>query len=383
MIKYAIKELNEGTTFTDVVYLDNQFILLTSEMCISQRMKQSLRDWGFTEVLSDGEPIVEVQPDEKVSNQLANIASQSPSSDADKIAYAEQFYMTFKDYMESVFKKVGEENTLDYQELTNHVRSACAVIREDRRFLLRSQKNPPIETEKSYMSSHAVHSMIISIIIGLRLKLSEEKLIELGVSALLHEIGMLKLPQESKGYYAKRALTKDEKKAIISHPVLSYSLLKSFNAPLVVCLAGLEHHERENGRGYPQKLTGDRISLYAKIIAVACSYHALTANRPHKEAENGYMGMLILLKNEEKQYNETIIKALLYSLSVYPIGLLVLLSNGKKAQVIDVNPENPFYPIVQVFGVFTVTGENIVIETSKKDIYIVRPLTKSEIGRTD
>ncbi|MDR1466169.1 MAG: HD-GYP domain-containing protein [Treponema sp.] len=385
MIKYSVNDLKEESAFSSVIYLDNQFILATPEMCVSQKMKQSLKNWEFAEILSDGEPIVEIQVEaEKAPHiQLTSVTSQYPTNDEEKIVYVEHFYTAFKDYMESVFEKVGVENILDYKELTDHVRSACAIIREDRRFLLRSQKSPSTETEKDYMASHAVHSMIISIIIGLRLKLSDEKLIELGVAALLHEIGMLKLPKESKGYYTKRPLTQNEKKAITSHPVLSYSILKSFNTPLAVCLAGLEHHERENGGGYPQKLTGDKISLYAKIIAVACSYDALTTNRPHKEAENGHMGMLYILKNEEKQYNETIVKALLYSISLYPIGLFVLLSNGKKAQVIDVNPENPLYPIVQVFGVFTSTGENVIIETSKQGVYVVRPLTKTETGRTD
>ncbi|MDR0410644.1 MAG: HD-GYP domain-containing protein [Treponema sp.] len=349
-------------------------------MRISQRMKQALKDWEFTEVFSSGEPIVELQEKEKAGNQLASVVAQYSQSDEEKIVYVEQFYMAFKEYMASIFERIDKENMLDYQELTDHVRSACTIIREDRRFILRSQKTRPTETEKNYMASHAVHSMIISVIIGLRLKLSDEKLIELGVAALLHEVGMLRLPKESKGYYAKRPLTQSEKKAILSHPVLSYSMLKSFNAPLAVCLAGLEHHERENGCGYPQKLTGDKISLYAKIIAVACSYDALTTNRPHKEAKDRHTGMLLILKNEDKQYNETVIKALLYSVSLYPIGLFVLLSNGKKGQVIDVDPENPFYPIVQIFGTFTAAGENVVIGTSKKGISIVRPLTRSETG---
>ncbi|MDR2662289.1 MAG: HD-GYP domain-containing protein, partial [Treponema sp.] len=154
----------------------------------------------------------------------------------------------------------------------------------------------------------------------------------------------------------------------------------SFDFPLVVSLAALEHHERENGSGYPQKLTGDKISLYAKIIAVACSYEALTSTRPHKDAKDGYSGMLDLLKNEGKQYDDTIVKALVFSLSIYPIGLYVLLSNGKKGQVVDVNPENPKFPMVQVFGELTPDGKNKIIETSQEGVFISRPLKKEEIA---
>jgi HD-GYP domain-containing protein (c-di-GMP phosphodiesterase class II) len=178
---------------------------------------------------------------------------------------------------------------------------------------------------------------------------------------------------------ANRPLTVQERKAILSHPILSYNILKAADFPLNICVAVLEHHERENGEGYPQKLTAERISLYAKIIAVACSYEALTAPRPYKDAKNGYAGMIDLLKNVGKQYDDTVVRALVYSLSIYPIGLYVLLSNGKRGQVVDVNPENPRFPVVQILGEQTPDGKNKVIETSQEGVHVLRPLVKEEI----
>jgi len=224
-----------------------------------------------------------------------------------------------------------------------------------------------------------VRSTILTIIIGTYLKLPNYRLIELGVAALLHEVGMLKLPQNI--YLSQRPLTAAEQKAIVSHPVIGYSILKSFDFPLAVCLGALEHHERENATGYPRHLTSEKISLYAKIIAVACSYEALSAKRPHKEAKDGYTGMLELLKNEGKQYDDTVVRALVLSLSIYPIGLYVLLSNGKKGQVIDVNPETPRFPIVQIFGETTPDGKIKTMQTSQSGLTIIRPLNRSEIEK--
>jgi HD-GYP domain-containing protein (c-di-GMP phosphodiesterase class II) len=375
MLKYAVKNISKGTVFQDVVYLDTQFVLMPPGTPVTEQWLRILSEWDIKEIHCDM-----VSPTEKSDAKFNTILTQEVDNDESRVKRAEEFYEAFKEHIKELYILVADKNQLDYEGLTQFVASVLSVIKQDRRFLLRAQMTPSAESEKSYFASHAVRSMIISIIIGFYLKLSDEKLVELGVAALLHEIGMTKLPHESKGYFTKRALTQDEKKAIFSHPVLSYKVLKSFNAPLVVCLAGLEHHERENGTGYPQKLTGDRISLYAKIIGVACSYDALTANRPHKDAKDGYTGMLDLLKNEGKQYDETIVKALLYSLSLYPIGLYVLLSNGKKGQVIDINPEKPLFPIVQVFGMFTPQGNNLVVQTAKNAISIVRPLKKEEIG---
>jgi HD-GYP domain-containing protein (c-di-GMP phosphodiesterase class II) len=375
MLKYNIKDISVGTVFQDVVYLDTQFVLIPPETPVTEQWLRILNDWDIKEIFCDVVTLAQ-----KTDAELDTILAQDVSNDEDKIERAKQFYETFREHIKEVYILAADKNKLDYEGLVQLVAPALSVIKQDKRFLLRVQKTPPTENENSYLASHAVRSMIISIIIGLYLKLSDEKLIELGVAALLHEIGMTKIPNESKGYFVKRPLTQGEKKAIFSHPVLSYKVLKSFNAPLVVCLAGLEHHERENGSGYPQKLTGDRISLYAKIIGVACSYDALIANRPHQDAKDGYTGMLDLLKNEGKQYDETIVKALLYSLSMYPIGLYVLLSNGKKGQVIDINPEKPLFPIVQVFGEFTPQGDNLVVQTAKNTIRIIRPLKKEEIG---
>jgi HD-GYP domain-containing protein (c-di-GMP phosphodiesterase class II) len=193
----------------------------------------------------------------------------------------------------------------------------------------------------------------------------------------MHEAGMLKLPTNT--YLSQRPLTAHEQKAILTHPILGYSMLKSLDFPLSVCLSALEHHERENGTGYPRKLSGEKISLFSKIIAVACSYEALSSKRPHKEAKDGYTGILELLKNEGKAYDDTIVRALVLSLSIYPIGLYVLLSNGKKGQVVDVNPENPRFPIVQVFGEFTPDGKLKMIQTAADVLTIVRPLNRAEI----
>ena len=375
MLKYVLSDIPRGSFFSEPVYLEKKFLLAAPEMPITKELINVLMDWDYTEVYSAGIPMEDYAADKAEDGEI----SESAQVDVDKIMRAEEFYADFQKYVEGLLTQAAIKNHLDFKPIAEKVKTACDIIREDRRFLLRVQKNTLSNPNDNYMASHAVKSTIISIIIGFYLKLPNHRLIELGVAALLHEIGMIKLPPQV--YLSNRSLQPQERKAIFSHPVLSFNLLKSFDFPLTVTVAALEHHERENGSGYPRKLTGDKISLYAKIIAVACSYEALSAQRPHKEAKDGYTGMLELLKNEGKQYDETIVRALVYSLSIYPIGLYVLLSSGRKGQVVDVNPGNPRFPVVQVFGELNPDGKNKVIETSPDGISIVRPLTKEEIGQ--
>ena len=385
MKKYGIKSIVPEHFFSEPVYLDKQFILTVPEMPFTSGMIRALQDWEFTDVYSAGDPMENyvakgIEPGESAdSSGIPTFAAASTLSDGDKIIRAEEFYADFIKYVDNLFIQVAIRNELNFNAVAEKIKTACDIIKEDRRFLLRVLKNNLSSPNDNYLASHAVKSTIISLIIGLFLKLPAHRLIELGVAALLHEIGMIKLPPQV--YLSKRPLQPQEQKAILTHPVLSYNLLKSFDFPLTVTLAALEHHERENGSGYPRKLFGERISLYAKIIAVACSYEALSAQRPHKEAKDGYTGMLELLKNEGKKYDETVVRALVFSLSIYPIGLYVLLSSGKKGQVVDVNPENPRFPIVQIFGELNPDGKNKVVETSQDGLYIVRPLTREETNQ--
>ncbi|MCX7948771.1 MAG: HD-GYP domain-containing protein [Treponemataceae bacterium] len=379
MESMVIKNIPAGYYFTKPTYLDGQFILTTPEIPFKQELIQALLDWEFREIYTEGELRPEYSAETgSASTQEAPAkegAEETEEDDKKELNRTSDYYHHLIQYVENLFVRYATKKELSAKEIAEKVKELCEIVRQQRRFILRSLK--PAEKQQNFLVVHTVNSTIIAIVIGLYLKLPNHRLIELGTAALLHEIGMLKLPPQL--YMANRPLTVQERKAILSHPILSYNILKAADFPLNICVAVLEHHERENGEGYPQKLTAERISLYAKIIAVACSYEALTAPRPYKDAKNGYAGMIDLLKNVGKQYDDTVVRALVYSLSIYPIGLYVLLSNGKRGQVVDVNPENPRFPVVQILGEQTPDGKNKVIETSQEGVHVLRPLVKEEI----
>jgi len=379
MKDFPVKDIQQGSFFSKTVYLDQAFVITAPEMPFTEEIRNILHKWSFDTVCTEGElreDSHEGAGGDETSDETGSIGL-SQQSDADKLQKAEEFYSDFVLSVENMFVKASVSDELDFKVVSDKIKDMVEYIKEDRRFLMRVIKNIEPAPEKNYLATHSVRSTILSIIIGTYLKLPIHRLIELGVAALVHETGMLKLPSQI--YLNQRALSAHEQKAILTHPILGYTMLKSFDFPLAICLAALEHHERENASGYPRRLSGEKITLYSKIIAVACSYEALSSRRPHKEAKDGYTGMLELLKNEGKRYDDTIVKALVLSLSIYPIGLYVLLSNGKKGQVVDVNPENPRFPIVQIFGEFTPDGKVKTTQTAPNEITIVRPLNRSEI----
>ena len=299
-----------------------------------------------------------------------------------KIQEAEKLYNSFLTYTKSLFSKYTDINVLDINSITQRIKMVWNAVRYDRIFLMRVLHHPPPENNnENYITSHMARATVVAMIIGTYLKLPNHKLVELGIATLLHDIGMLVLPKEL--YLSGKALTDQEKKLLYTHPTQGYNILKSLNFTPPICFAVLEHHERENGSGYPRNLTGKDISQYGKIIAVACSYEALSAARLHKEAKDHHTGIMELLNNKEKRYDSTVIRALVYSLSLYPIGLHVLLSDNKKGQVVDINPENPRYPVVQIFEKLKPWEKKRAVQTTYEGVSIVRPLSREEIDCLD
>ena len=370
MKSFNVKDIPPNCFFSSPLMLDDTFIIAVPEMQITPDIILALKNWNFTVVSGDGEPQSDYQGATREEHEYFQ-------NDAKQIKKAEQFYVDFQLWTGALLENIMIKQQIRFNDVAAKIKDVIDEIIKNRRFLLQVQKDVHEVNDESFLLSHAVKSTIVSLVIGMAMKLPIYRLIELGVAALLHEIGMIKLPP--KVYLGTGDLSAEEYKLIYMHPKLGYEILKANDFPMTVCAPALEHHERENGSGYPYKLLGNGIGVYSKIIAVACSYEAITTKRPHKAAEDGYQGMLKLLRNEGKQYDETVLSCLVRSLSIFPIGQFVVLSNGKNAQVVDANPNDPRHPIVQIFEEQTPDGKNKIITTDSKGIYITKVLDNKDI----
>ncbi len=396
MNSFTVANLKPDTYFSSEVRLDESFILLHPLTPVTNELIKALMEWNFKEVFSNGtsstDAVSQVEPEEheppvvteKVMSKspfnvklLQNIEKITATIDdnTDKLSTVKAIYAEYLDYINSVYTRFATHKELQYKPLYEAVKELCIFINQNRRHILRI--NPEVESEnKDFLIYHSMKSTVIAIVIGIQLKIPLSKLTEIGVACILHEIGMVKLPPQY--YMTNRILTPLEKKTIFTHPVLSYDIIKGYDFPLSISLAALEHHEKEDGSGYPRKLAGINISLYAKIISVACSFEAITAPRQHRSAQSSHEAMVELLKNTGKQYDETVIKALLYSMSLYPVGSYVYLSDGKIGLVADTNPEDPKNPIVQLLNEKTENGADKFVKSGKDQYQITRVLTTEE-----
>ncbi len=388
--------LHENLTFTGDLMIDSTFVLLPQTAPVTNELIKALKEWEFDTFYCEGNLSlggdigislstgVDDKKDDanapKMGESLKAAIERSKNiqldnSDKARMDMVQKVYEEYMNYIESVFTHYATHKEIDQDDLSETVKELCVFIKENKRFILRVN---PAEgaTQKNFLVTHSMRTTVLAIAIALQLHMPLSKMVDLGVTSILHEIGMLRLPPQI--YMTDKKLTPGERSQILKHPVLGYTIVKDLNFPLNIQLGVLEHHEKENGTGYPQKKTGDKISNNAKIISVACSYEAISSPRSFKTGRSTFEAIVELLQNKERSYDDSIVRGLLYTVSLFPIGSYVYLSNRKIAQVIDTNPDNPKTPIIQYLTEKEADGSPKVSQTGSNGINIVRILSKEE-----
>ena len=378
-------------TFNTNLMLDKSFMILPAKVPVSETLLKALKEWGFTEGFNDEEETPAVKEtavssqenpkDESESKASLQQALQNDkntkytSTEHSRMNSVQAVYNEYLNYINSVYTYYATHRKINMTELADTVKELCVYIKENKRYILRVTPSAEARS-KNFIVIHSMRSTVLAITIGLELHLPFSKLIELGMACILHEIGMLRIPPQL--YMTDRQLSPAEKSQLASHTVYGFNILKELKFPLSIQLGVLEHHEKENGFGYPRHLSGSKISPYAKIISVACSFEAISAPREYKTEKSTFEAMVEMLKNQNQQYDPTVIKALLFSLSLYPIGAFVQLQNGKIGVVSDVSPNNPKTPIVQLATEREADGSVKSVQTDEGENKIIKILSKEE-----
>jgi len=207
-----------------------------------------------------------------------------------------------------------------------------------------------LKCSDEYTFKHSLDVAAIAIMVGKMLGLPESQLKELSTAGLLHDLGKTRIPTEVLN--APRKLTDIEFNMMKTHPVYGYQNIMNLNTIHDrVKVAVLQHHEKWNGHGYPQKLAGENISLYARILTIADVYDALITERPYKKAHSPShtIEMMMAMSGD---FDIHILRIFFRSIVLYPVGSKVLLSNGETAVVVKNNKENVLRPeVVTATGV--------------------------------
>jgi len=200
---------------------------------------------------------------------------------------------------------------------------------------------------EEYYVSHAVNTAAYAVRVGRGLGYDFDSLRELAMAGFLCDIGLFKIPEEIINKQGK--LSPEEVELIKSHTEIAQELLAPVASQYPAMLRAIvEHHERENGQGYPKGLKGEEISEFAKIIGICDSYVAMTHNRPHKKALIQTETIRELVSMKGNFFSARIIKAFLDEISIFPIGSYVVLNNKMIGMVVATNRYSPFKPVIKI-----------------------------------
>ncbi len=205
-----------------------------------------------------------------------------------------------------------------------------------------------LKTKDNYTYMHSVAVCALMVALARQLGMDNAATRQAGLAGLLHDVGKMAIPFDILDKPGK--LTDEEFAIIKSHPAEGHKMLLEGSGvdeiALDVCL---HHHEKVDGSGYPDRLAGDRISLFAKMGAVCDVYDAITSNRPYKNGWDPAESLRKMAEWSKGHFDEKVFQAFVKSVGIYPIGSLVRLKSGRLGVVIDQTEKSLLVPKIKVF----------------------------------
>jgi HD-GYP domain-containing protein (c-di-GMP phosphodiesterase class II) len=234
-----------------------------------------------------------------------------------------------------------------------------------------------IRSMNNYMYSHCVNVAVISLTIGIAFKLPKKKLEALCIGALIHDIGKSLLPAD---VLEKQVNLSDKEKDVIKqHPRLGYKYLSNtYNINSLSKLIVLQHHERPDGKGYPDGLTRENIIDLSSIVSVANAYDNLSTDLPGKRAMFPSDVLEYLMSNAGTMFDYNIVNIFCRIVIPYPKGTIVELSTEEAAIVEETIPGFPLRPTVKIIESPRVSRIGIKVDLIK-EISIVITGVKYEV----
>jgi HD-GYP domain-containing protein (c-di-GMP phosphodiesterase class II) len=204
-----------------------------------------------------------------------------------------------------------------------------------------------IKSLDDYTFEHSVNVCVLSLITGISMGFNLQRLKELGVGALLHDIGKLRIPDDI--VKKPSQLTFEEFEEIKKHTVYGYELLKKCKKiSMVSAFIAFAHHERFDGSGYPLQIKGENIHQCARIVAISDVYDALTSDRVYRKKLKPHEVYEYVTSLGTHHFDQEIVKSFIKHIAIYPKGTGVVLNTKERGLVVQINRKIPTRPVIRV-----------------------------------
>ncbi len=207
-----------------------------------------------------------------------------------------------------------------------------------------------LKSYDNYTYYHSVNVGVLSIVVGVAAGMNHTELYQLGLGALLHDIGKVFI--DKKIIDKAGPLTPEEFAKVKRHPRIGYEyLMKAYlDLPVPALMGVLQHHERMDGSGYPEGLSADDVSPFSRIIAIADVFDAMTSDRPYRSAMMPSEVMEYLMGGAGTLFDPDLVCLFTRRVAAFPLGTCVHLSNGMTGIVVENYEDCCLRPKVKVLS---------------------------------
>jgi putative nucleotidyltransferase with HDIG domain len=299
-----------------------------------------------------------------IKKAVGSVAPKKPTDQITPLAMneelnrASQIVNRSKEAITSMFNEARMGKAINIENAASLVEEITSSVMRNPGALIGLAR---LKTKDDYTYMHSVAVCALMVSLARQLGMSDEQTRESGLAGLLHDVGKMAIPLDILNNPGK--LTNEEFAVVKEHPVAGHRMLLEGGAAGEIALdVCLHHHEKISGTGYPNQLSGDNISVYARMGAICDVYDAITSNRPYKQ---GWCPSESLRKMAEWEghFDKNIFQAFVKCIGIYPVGTLVRMKSGRLGVVVE-----------QQTGKSLLSPKVKVFFSSKSDSYIMPQL---------
>jgi HD-GYP domain-containing protein (c-di-GMP phosphodiesterase class II) len=427
MKKISVKTLQPGLTFSEPVYIEGSNLLVPAGVAIRKKDIERLAAWGIDMVETDGDALAVIS-EPKTSPPAAAASPGRPGSFPAKSPAAPQggnrkpengagpaappqkapepgkkkaasnmlsltevqentgayrSYIDLIERLDGVFSNITSGISVEARAIDDITSRLLQAVRDQRDSIIGYILGGEVVGHE--MAKSSVNAAILSALIAQELRLPNHKVMQIITGALLHDVGMFRLPKDildKKGGLSEAELQRMQAHPLYTHRIVSKELLY----PEDVGLIALQHHERWDGEGYPRRISGTAIDMGARIVSVADAFEAMVSQKSYRNSMMGYQAMKNLLSDNSRRFDPDVLKAFIQTMGIYPIGSIILLNNGALARAIEVHGDAPLRPKIRIlvdeFGKVFKQDEGDVIDLlTEKSLFIAKAVDPKELAK--
>lgn len=317
-----VEVVQPGMVVAKTIYGEHSKILLARGVALTEQYIYRLKELGIMSLYVTDETLGDIEVPETISEQT-RVETMNLTREA--------------------FGNVRMNKKINVQKVNQIVDRIIEEILSRKNFM---QCLLDIRALNNFTFAHSVNVTVLALITGIGIGFARDKLKQLAVGALFHDIGKIGLPED---LLVKAELTVEEEAEVRKHPEAGFEILRKIDGvSLLSAHVAYQHHERFNGAGYPRGLNDSGINQFARIVAVADNYDNLTTDRAGRPRLYPQQAVEYLILNSGTYFDPEIVKDFIDNIALFPVGTLVLLNSGEKGVVVKAHKGFPTRPVVRV-----------------------------------